>query len=697
MLISMRIVRTAAFAFWVLRLASGADTIVRFDPANPAVGPYPTDFLTTVDDTQRTNHRLQLPSPECTAQPSTCQEIQLLNQLDGFNLQPRIRVRFSGPVNTGTLRDGIKIVWLGNDSTDEFGLQPIGHVTPINQVIYDPATFTAYAKPDEFLNQHATYALVITDAVKDISGSPVKPDPAYQKCISSPGQDVKCSILASSLPLAAMAISAQIAGATLFTTLSATDFMEKARAALPNTNPSVQPTELKSVFDLDNLSSITVHYQKTSDPTTLSDFNIPFFILSGIGRIAFGSFQSPNYLNDDLVIPPTPTAGPIAQPISTNQIYFHVWLPKTLKPAAGYPVVIVGHGFTDDSFGVSSAVAGTFARSGFATVAINIFGHGFGPNSKISLTDKSGAVSDIPTGGRGRPLSPGGTYGSFDGCILPGILGARDCLRQSVIDLMQLTRAIAAGIDLDGDTIADLDAGQIYYAGHSFGSIYGTMLSALEPNILASALNSGGGSLADITRTSQSLHTLGILILGGRTPSLLNKGFDYDDGSVLRYQAVRIENVPGAIAVQEFFQLAEWYGASGDGISYAPHLKSSTLAGVPIKPVLFQYGSGDPVVPNPSQTTLVRAANMRESTRFLRYDLARGAVPQLAASPHSAIANINSTAELALALALQQQMAGFFLSGGKTIPDVNDLVRPVFGQNLFEAPAFLTEDYNYIR
>ena len=49
---------------------------------------------------------------------------------------------------------------------------------------------------------------------------------------------------------------------------------------------------------------------------------------------------------------------------------------------------------------------------------------------------------------------------------------------------------------------------------------------------------------------------------------------------------------------------------------------------------------------NPSQTALVRAANMRESTQYLHYDLARSAAPQLPASPHSAIANINSPAEL---------------------------------------------------
>ena len=688
-------IRIAAAALCAFSAASGADTgsstYVRFDPSNPTVGPYPTDFLTVADPFQKTGRRVNLPLPDCSAQPSDCQDLALLNQLDGFNLQPRIRVRFSAPVNPDTLRAGIAFVWLDNLTTEENGLQPLGHITLINQVIYDPATNTAYAKPDEFFDQHRRYALVVTNAVKDVAGAPVKADPAFQACLASP-PDAYCRSLAQVLELT----GGKAVAASIFTTQSATTFLENARAALQDTSPSVQPTGMKSIFDLGNLSALTVHFQKSPDPTRLSDFNIPFFILDGIERLAFGSFQSPNYLNDQFVIPATPTNTSSARRLATNQIYFHAWLPRTPKPAGGYPIVIAGHGFTDDSFGVSSALAGTLARSGFATIAINIFGHGFGPASKVTLTDKTGTVVDILTGGRGQPLSPGRAYGSFDGCILPGIFGARDCLRQSVIDLMQLTRAISAGIDLDGDGIADLDPARIYYAGHSFGAIYGTIFSALEPSILASALNSGGGSLSDITRTSQSLHALGILILGGRTPSLLNNGFDFDDGSVRRYQPARIEDVRGAIPIQEFFEWAEWYGAAGDALAYAPHLKSSTLPGVPIKPVLFQFGSGDPVVPNPTQTALVRAANMRETTQFLRYDLARAAVPRLPASPHSAIANIDSTAELTLALAIQQQIAGFLLSGGKTIPDANVLVRPLFGMNLFESPQFLTEDYNYI-
>src|SRR5690349_20286237 len=87
-----------------------AATTVLFDPLSPTTGPFPSDALTTPDPLQRTGLRLNLPVPDCVTTYTECQEMALLDQTDGFSLRPRIRVRFSGPVNTATLRDGIFIV-----------------------------------------------------------------------------------------------------------------------------------------------------------------------------------------------------------------------------------------------------------------------------------------------------------------------------------------------------------------------------------------------------------------------------------------------------------------------------------------------------------------------------------------------------------------------------------------------------------
>src|ERR1039458_2543615 len=127
---------------------AGGGVIVRFDPTNPQTGPFPADSLTVPDTTEITGKRVNLPLPDCTALPTLCGQLALINQLDGFNIQPRITVAFSGPVDTSTLRAGIFFVALDNLTADEIGLQRTGDTVAINQVVYDPVTNTVYAKPD---------------------------------------------------------------------------------------------------------------------------------------------------------------------------------------------------------------------------------------------------------------------------------------------------------------------------------------------------------------------------------------------------------------------------------------------------------------------------------------------------------------------------------------------------------------------
>jgi hypothetical protein len=91
---------------------------------------------------------------------------------------------------------------------------------------------------------------------------------------------------------------------------------------------------------------------------------------------------------------------------------------------------------------------------------------------------------------------------------------------------------------------------------------------------------------------------------------------------------VKIIGVPGALAIQEFFEREEWLMMPGEPMAYMPHLWSSTLSGVPMKRALFQYAKSDTVLPNPAQTALVRAGNLRETTSFYRHDMAMKVFPR---------------------------------------------------------------------
>jgi len=433
-------------------------------------------------------------------------------------------------------------------------------------------------------------------------------------------------------------------------------------------------------------------------PVSFTDASLPFASLQGISRIAFGTYSSPNYLNAAQIIDLPPTGLPLAPAGRTEQIQFNVFLPATPKPANGYPVAIFGHGFGSDRLVSPGAIASSFAAAGWAVIAIDAVGHGLGPQSSITFTGNGGQV-DVATPGRGVSQSSKGTIGTTDGCLIlaPIPVAARDCILQTAIDLMQLTRVVESGIDLDGDGSVDLDTGRIAYAGHSLGAIYGTVFSAVEPTIPLSALASGAGTVIRTITVSPGFIPLATQYFGAVDPSLLNAGTSFDANLPLRYEPARVNKVNGAIAVQEAFERVEWLTVPGDPLSFATHLTSSTLPGVPIKRVLWQYPIGDQSDPNPMETALVRAANMREATRVYRADLARAVNPALPVNPHAFILDLVTPANVPVALAAQSQVVGFIASGGTVIPDPNPSLFKIFGVNLFEAPSFLTESLNFLK
>src|ERR1700722_9487294 len=46
--------------------AASAAVTVQFNPADPTVGPFPTDFLTVPDPNQKTGVRINMPLPDCS-------------------------------------------------------------------------------------------------------------------------------------------------------------------------------------------------------------------------------------------------------------------------------------------------------------------------------------------------------------------------------------------------------------------------------------------------------------------------------------------------------------------------------------------------------------------------------------------------------------------------------------------------------
>ncbi len=513
---------------------------VRFDPRRAEIGPFPTDFLTVPDATQRTGKRVNLPLPDCTREPSTCGELFIVNQYDGFNLQARLSVRFTGAIDPDTLRAGVFYVWLDQLTQDEFGQGPVGKLSTINQVYYDPATNTGYAKPDDALDQTRRYAIIVTDAVRDTAGDPRGNGSGFPGLSRS--SDRRQLLRRSkqrggsshrNLPRPPHCRRLGIHNFERHDVLGAGARRHPGLGHRLSTYGHDQRLHAEQ-SPLDGVAAANEHHRRLSKRA----FPVPPALLAqaGVGRIAFASLRSPRFLTPQQVMPQLPTgAASVPLPAESEDIFFHVWLPSAPPPPGGYPVILAGHGLGDSRFGMPAALALGVAARGFAVVAMNAVGHGSGPLGRFVITDAAGNQFDLPAPGRGIDFDENGGIDASEGCVVlaPGApIGIRDCLRQTALDYVQMVRAVRQGMDLDGDGAPDLDGSRLAYIGQSLGGFYGSLLTAIDPDLPVSILNAAGGSAAEVSRWSPVLRLVLQIYLAIRQPTLLNRGFGFEDQSV---------------------------------------------------------------------------------------------------------------------------------------------------------------------
>src|SRR5436309_2774435 len=74
--------------------AAGAATHAIFDLSKPVGAPFPSNAFTVVAPENITGLRVNLPLPDCGAQPSDCDDLNAVNQMDGFNVQARLSISF---------------------------------------------------------------------------------------------------------------------------------------------------------------------------------------------------------------------------------------------------------------------------------------------------------------------------------------------------------------------------------------------------------------------------------------------------------------------------------------------------------------------------------------------------------------------------------------------------------------------------
>jgi hypothetical protein len=662
---------------------------------------FPSDRFTVFDFTQNTFQRVHLARPDCTAQPVACEDIDVLNTLDGFSPQPRLTIPFSGAIDVASVTsDTVFLVSLGST----LGGGSFGQRIGINQIVWDPGSLTLHAESDKLLDPHTRYALIVTSGVRDAQGHPIAGERLDEEARDA-------------LDRTRAHHHDRAVAASVFTTLSTTSVLERIRDQV-KTGP-VAPIDFnigsrgeRAVFAFSPAVSAVQHRQVATN--RFVDVPVPTVLLTGlalpgtgaIGQLAYGRFSSTNYLTPGAFITPISTRTGRPVPHGTSAIYVSLFTPATPRPAHGWPIAIIGHGFGDSREGLPLTVAGSLARQGIAVAAINVVGHGGGPLGTITVTTPTQTVS-FPSGGRGIDQNGDGVIEGTEGvsAVRPNTLrGSTDGLRQTIADLMQLVREIQVGIDVDGDGSPDFDPARIYYAGQSFGGIYGTMFLAIEPDVRVGVPNVPGGPGIEIIRLSPFFRDT-LFAPGAALRNLINNpsgatpGAQIVENIPLRDEPARINSVPGALALQEFIDRSYWAAMVGDPVSYAPHLRAAPLAGVPAKSVIIQFGKGDQIVPNPTQTALVRAGELADRVTFFRTDLFYATQPRpLPAAisppiyPHTFINTFSPAGAVAISLQAQAQIAAFFASDGGVILD------PDGASPLFETPIAspLPETLNFL-
>jgi hypothetical protein len=722
---------------------SGIGVYPRFELGAVDGSPFPTDFLTVRDGGQVTGLRVALPKPDCAVRPSDCEDVDVLNTLDGFNLQPRLAIPFSGAIDVSSVTsDTVFLLAIDHDDDDdrdryetrgEFGFNDddddnaatrIG----INLVVWDPASSTLFVESDQLLRQASRYVLVVTTGVRDASGSPIVPSQEFDGFRRHPGADAEEHRYKGALLDAVYAarhagiVEKEIAVASVFTTQSIMGAMERIREYVrslpaPVADFGLGPGGTRTVFSFPSVKTIAFIQHTGVSPDTFTTVNINLnhfaFVPGAVGSIAYGRVAAPSFLRPDATFNVVGTEVGVPPVTGTGDVYFNLQLPSGPEPADGWPVAMIGMGGNNNKEEFPALLAPTLAKYGIASMTMNPVARGRGPlgTNRVTLLDNS--ATTFLAGGRGVDADGNKVIGPQEGDDPPApyqLIGRRDATTQTIIDHMVLARAVQLGMDVDGDGAPDLDGDRMYFLGWSFGAQFGAPLVALEPAFRASVLNAPGGPFPDLRRFG-NINGRNILgaVLASRTPSLINVGgvnpLAFNENLPLRDQPPLVNTVAGALPIQEYIDRNEWAMQSSDVPPYAAYLRTIPRSDdeddhddeddARVRGVLIQMAKGDQTVPNPGNSAVVRAGDLEAQTTYYRHDLACAANPcttQARKNPHPFLTlGLTDSYFLAVSRGAQEQAAQFLASDGLVV------IHPT-PTGFFEVPIVLPlpEEQNFI-
>lgn len=421
---------------------------------------------------------------------------------------------------------------------------------------YDQAEHTLVVAPMIPLRERTTYAVVVTNRIKDVNGEAIGSPYEY---INHVAQTDALKPLTKILPANGLSMQ-DVAFTFPFTTQTAESNWVAVRDGLYGSGPQKHldsdfPAELDEIFALKDASfpaweGKNLHIVYTEDmietiETTAAQllgidpnsrqFNALIDSHRYIDYHVMGSFTSPQlfdrYDKDGNWLPLDQQSWPQdlfskTAPARGEQVYFWLVMPRKEVSARGegkpVPVVLLGHGYGSNRVGELIGFSGLLAEFGIATLAIDNASHG------LALAPMEGALLNLLFEARGlAPMAEALLKGrafdfDLDGSIDSGVdfwtaylFHTRDMMRQSALDYMQLIKIVRTwdgqkqwpfelgsatlGGDFDGDGIIDIGRdSEIHALGASLGGIMSTILGGAEPLVESVVPIAGGGRLVDV-------------------------------------------------------------------------------------------------------------------------------------------------------------------------------------------------------
>lgn len=465
-----------------------------------------------------------------------------MNTLDGFSTVAPMSTSFSLAIDAATVPTAVRvfeatanplttaIVSIDNELT--FGVDFIASVSSV-----DSTGQTLAILPLKPLKAKTTYVVVITDSLKSTDGKSVTASQIFTSArIRNPVwneasgslfdsfddataerlEPLRQLMAAQDVALDAFAagLSADVALAWNFKTQSVADVLAVVKSVVDAT-PSASlilaqlPPPIVSPFGAADIFVGTLevpYYLSAFSATSPTDPLTKFWLSATLPPPAFFPNATENFLTQ---------FNPIPVATETQTIPVLATVPKTAAPGSGWPVVIYQHGITTNR-GTALAVADAMASQGFVTVAIDLPLHGITGNETngteafyapgfagglldvISTNERTfdmDLVTQDASGSITASVPDGITDSSGRHFInLASLLTTRDNLRQAVVDLFTLRKAVTSAT-LSGSGV---DASRIYFLGHSLGGMVGSVFLALDSDVQDAVLAMPGGGIAKL-------------------------------------------------------------------------------------------------------------------------------------------------------------------------------------------------------